>query len=97
MGEKPSSEDLDAISADIKYPRKSTYYLDQYIFTTVKRGTGLVYINPNASDVTSDANTFDVHKGEEAIILAEASDLACCIFPNLGRAGWIGVEYLTDY
>ena len=97
LGIKPSAADLDAINADIKYPRKSSYYLDEYIYTTVKYGTGLVYINPNASNVTSDSNTFDVHKGESVIILAEASDLACCIFPDLGRAGWIGVEYLSKY
>ena len=96
-GARPSKADLDAIQADVKYPRKSSYYLNNYIQTTVKQGTGLVYLNPNASNVTADRNTFDVKKGEEAIIIAESSGLACCIFPNLARAGWIGFEYLKQH
>lgn len=97
VGARPSAADLDEIYADVKYPNKSTYYLKNYIETTVKRGTGLVYLNPNSSNVTADKNTFDVKKGEEAIIIAESNGLACCIFPNLARAGWIGVEYLSKY
>ncbi len=96
-GGRPSSADLDSIQADAKYPNKSSYYLNHYIDTTVKRGTGLVFLNPNASNVTADSNTFSVKKGERAIILAESSGLACCIFPERARAGWIEVGYLAKH
>ena len=96
-GAKPSKADLDFIQADCKYPAKSTIYLDHYIKTEMKQGTGLVYLNPNASNVTSDSNTFDVKKGENVIIIAETSDLACCIFPDLARAGWIEFIYLKNH
>ena len=96
-GVRPSEADLDYLQADCKYPAKSTYYLDQYIKTSMKQGTGLVYLNPNAGNVTSDSNTFDVKKGEEVIIIAETKNLACCIFPNMSRAGWVEFVYLSRH
>ena len=96
-GAKPSKADLDFIQADCKYPAKSTLYLDHYIRTSMKQGTGLVYLNPNASNVTSNSNTFDVKKGEEVIIIAETQNLACCIFPDMARAGWVEFIYLKKH
>ena len=96
-GARPSKADLDFIRADCKYPAKSTLYLDRYIETTMKQGTGLVYLNPNAGNSTSDSNTFDVKKGEKVIIIAETSSLACCIFPNMARAGWVDFVYLKNH
>ena len=96
-GARPSKADLDFIRADCKYPAKSTLYLDRYIETTMKQGTGLVYLNPNAGNATSDSNTFDVKKGENVIIIAETSNLACCIFPNMARAGWVDFVYLKNH
>jgi len=95
-GARPGAADLDAVQADAVYPRSESMYLNNYIVTTVRYGTGLVYLNPNAGDVTADRNCFDVKKGDPAIVLAESGGLACCIFPDLGRAGWIGCEFLTN-
>ena len=90
----PSAADLDSIHADIKYPRKESYYLDYYLHATVTQKCRAV-INPNADDVMAERNHYDVYKGERATILAQSGDYACVIFPDLGRAGWINAGYLS--
>ena len=92
----PSAADLDAIDADIRYPRLDSFYLPDYIVTTVSRPRCHVFIDPNSSDVMNANNYFDVSKGEMVVILAESSGYACVIFPDLGRAGWINCDYLTE-
>lgn len=93
---KPSAADLDAIDADIRYPRMDSFYLSDYIYTTVSRLRCHVFIDPNSSDVMNTNNYFDVTQGERVIILAESSGYACAIFPDLNRAGWINCNYLAE-
>ena len=93
--EGPSAADLDAIHADIRYPRKESFYLDDYKYATVSRNSVLAFKDPNAADVMAGSNTYSVYKDEEVVILAESQGYACVIFPNLGRAGWINQDYLA--
>lgn len=92
----PSAADLDAINANIKYPLKDSYYLNDYIYTTVIHGGCLAFLNPNANDVMAGNNTFVLSKGEKAVIIAESGNYACVIFPDLGKAGWINIDYLQE-
>ena len=91
---KPSSDDFDAIGADIVYPRKESYYLNEYKYATVTANGVFAFKNPNADDVMATGNTFRLNRGEEVVVIAESPGYACVIFPNLGRAGWINRDYL---
>ncbi len=87
--QKPSATDLDNISADIRYPRKDSYYLEKYVYGSVKKNNTTVFKDPNASNVYAGSNTFIVDKEEKVTAIAQSSGYVCVLFPDLGRAGWI--------
>ena len=95
LGDAPSAADLDAIGAEIRYPRKESYYLENYVYTTVKQPKCYAFLDPNAKDVMAESNRFTVENGEAVIILAKSSGYACVIFPDLYKAGWINEEHLN--
>lgn len=92
----PCAADLDEISTNIKHPRKESYYLEEYHHAAVTAKQYLVYLNPNAENVMADSNCYTVELGEHVVILAEAHTYACVIFPELHKAGWINMDYLTN-
>jgi serine/threonine protein kinase len=101
LPQKPSAADLDAINADIVYPRKESYYLEEYEtkYVQSRKGNGSVYSfkDPNSSkDVMRAGNYFFVNNGTEAIVLARAGGYSCVIFPELNQAGWINSDYLVS-
>ena len=91
----PRASDLDMIEADIRYPRKQSFYLDDYKYAAVIAKTALVFVDPNPSNIMAADNTFRVKAGEEVVVLAESQKYACVIFPELNRAGWISLDDLS--
>ncbi len=99
--QKPGATDLDAINADIVYPRKESYYLDSYETKYVKSPSGkdavYSYKDPMTKNgVNRAGNYFTVYNGTKAIVLARAGDYSCVIFPELDCAGWIKSDYLVS-
>ena len=92
----PCAADLDEIRSNIKYPRKESYYLEEYHYAAVTAKQCLAFLNPNANNVMVDSNCYTVDIGEHAVILAESQNYACVIFPELNKAGWINIDYLTN-
>lgn len=91
----PCAEDLDALGADIRYPLKDSYYLSEYRYAAVTAMHCYAFLDPNSHNVMADNNIFDVYVGEDTVILAESKGYACVIFPDLGRAGWVNLDYLS--
>ena len=97
---KPSAADLDAINANIVYPRKEEYYLSEYITKYVQasgnRRAVYAFINPNKQAVMAVGNYFRVYNGTEVTVIAQSSGYACVIIPSMNRAAWINSIYLID-
>ena len=101
-GTAPSAADLDAINADIVYPKSDSMYLPKYRTATVTPSNGkysvYAFKDPTMSnDPMRDGNWFFAMRDTEVTVLAESSGYSCVIL-NLdeGRtAGWINSKYLT--
>ena len=96
-GQCPSAADLDAISADIVYPRKKSMYLDQYKLAEVeiRSGNAYAFLDPNKKSPVTKGNYFLVQDGEPATVIAQSGSYSCVIFDELLRAGWIKSAYLN--
>ncbi len=97
----PSAADLDAIDADIVYPKEDEMYLQRYRTATVTPSSGkysvYAFKDPTMSnDPMREGNWFYAMRDTEVTVLAESSGYSCVIL-NLdeGRtAGWINTKYL---
>ena len=79
------------LQKNFKLPTEKSFGLKQVIFNRLRgvKGYKLQKVLKGIS--------FDVKKGEEVIIIAETKNLACCIFPNMSRAGWVEFVYLSRH
>ncbi len=96
---KPSAADLDAINANITYPRNEYYlseYITKYVQASGNRRAVYAFINPNNQIGLTEGNYFTVYNGTEVTVIAQSSGYACVIIPSMNRAAWINSIYLID-
>ena len=92
---KPSAEDLDAISADIVYPRKDSMYLKEYQSTKVLYTGVFSFKDPMTNhDPFREGNYTIMTAGTEVTVLAKAGGYSCVIYNESETAGWINSKYL---
>ncbi|MBR1457421.1 MAG: toll/interleukin-1 receptor domain-containing protein [Oscillospiraceae bacterium] len=91
LGDAPSAADLDAIGADVVYPRKESYYLKEYEYATTTGSTN-AYLNPNAANVLAKDNYFRLKGGTDVIVIAKGAGYSCVIVEATKQAGWIKTD-----
>ena len=92
---KPSAADLDAIGADIVYPRKDSMYLDDYKSTKVLYTGVFSFKDPMTNHDPFREGNYDIMTaGTEVTVLAKADGYSCVIYNETETAGWINSKYL---
>ena len=89
----PSSADLDAIHADIEYPKSDSMYLPEYRTAITNRND--VYVFKKCESTWNDGEYFTIAKNTEVTILAVSALYCCVIINETNQAGWVYESNLT--
>ena len=91
LSDVPCAADLDAIGANVVYPRKDSFYLKEYKYGETIGSTN-AFMNPNAANVMAKDNYYRLKGGEKVVVLAEGSGYSCVIVESTLQAAWIKTD-----